>query len=126
LFLLAATDNVAYGGWAIAHPGGLFGLLGIIPSPDALLLWRVLGAVLVGQAWCLVAAARRPAHRGLALVALSGRALLGSLWLWLLGTDRVVLPRESLLALLAHEGVWLVVVAGAYGLGRRDRSPATP
>jgi hypothetical protein len=124
LLLLAALDSIAYGTWAVVLPAGLFGLLGTTPPADALLLWRLLGAVLVGQAWCLLAAARKAVDVGLVLVPLAGRALLGGVWLWLLFTDRIALPPAPLWALFAHDAAWSMVVLIAAGLCRGIPGPA--
>jgi hypothetical protein len=104
--LLAAGDSLAEGIWAVAWPAGLFDLLGT--APPQILLWRTLGVFLLAQVPCLVFAAVRPLeYRSLILVPLIGRTLLAGVWLWLLGTDRISLPRTPLFILLAHDAVWL-------------------
>jgi hypothetical protein len=118
--ILAAGDSLAYGGWIIARPAGLFELFGLAPGTklrpegffgpveDRRLLWTCLGVALLFQGFCLLAAAVQSARfRSLLFVPLLGRGLLVGLWVWLLASDRLLLPREPLLALLAHDAVWL-------------------
>ena len=137
LLWAAALDSLLFGLWAVLRPAGLFGLLGVplpddafylwqvhvgvlsrktMSSPqisDAFLLWQLLGVLLLAHLVFLLLAALRPAARGgLALAPLLGRALLAGLWLWLLGTDRVSLPRAPLAGLLAHD----VLVLAALGV----------
>jgi hypothetical protein len=126
LLVLAALDTAALGGWAAARPGGLFALLGTDANADALLLWRLLGVLLLGQAGCLVWAARRPADGGVVLVPLSGRLLLCGVWLWLLGSDRVSMPVGPLWGLFAHDAAWAVVLLGVLVTGREVRDEASP
>jgi hypothetical protein len=104
----AAVDAVAAGGWLAARPGDLLALLHLAPHSDALLLGHVLGVLWLGHALALIRAAARPAdHGGLVLLPLLGRLLALGLWLWLLGTERVQVPRLPLFALIAHDAVWL-------------------
>ncbi len=126
LLLLAAADSFAAGAWAVVRPDGLFALLQYAASEDALFLWRVLGALFVGQGLCLVAAVWRPADcGGLVLVPLAGRLLLCGIWLWLLGTPRVHLPPEPLRGLLLHDAAWLAVLLGLlWALRPRRGRPA--
>jgi hypothetical protein len=113
LLLLAAADALAAGGWAVLWPAGLFALLQTAPTHDSLLCWRVLGALTLGHVPCLVLGAARPAvYGGLLLVPLFGRALQAGVWLWLLGSERLPLPRRPLGLLLAHDLFWLAALAG--------------
>jgi hypothetical protein len=90
-----------------------------------LLLWRVLGALALGQALCLGAAGVGPDRwAGLVTVPLFGRFLQAGVWLWLLGADRVSLPRRPLALLLAHDAFWLAAFAvylAVWALGRGQR-----
>jgi hypothetical protein len=138
LLWAAALDSLLFGLWAVLRPADLFGLLGVrlpddplslwqvhvgalsrqaMSSPrvsDAYLLWQLLGLLLLLHFVFLLLAALRPAARGgLALAPLLGRALLAGLWLWLLGTDRVSLPRAPLVVLLAHDAFVTAVLTGA-------------
>jgi hypothetical protein len=123
LLLLAAADALAAGAWAVLWPAGLFDLLETAPSPDSLLCWRVLGAFTLGHVPCLALGAARPAVcGGLLLVPVFGRALEAGVWLWLLGSERILLPRRPLGLLLAHDLFWLAALAGvllAWRGGRR-------
>jgi hypothetical protein len=111
LFVLAALDSFAWGGWAALRPADLFAWLQTTPPHD-LLLWRLLGALTIMQGVFLVAAAARPESLGpLVLVPLVGRLLAAVTWLWLLGTDRVHLPAAPLLALAVHDGLWVPLFA---------------
>jgi hypothetical protein len=137
LLWAAALDSFLFGLWAVLRPADLFRLLDVrlpddpfylwqvhvgvlsrktMSSPrvsDAFLLWQLLGVLLLAHLVFLLLAALRPAARGgLALAPLLGRALLAGLWLWLLGTDRVSLPRAPLAGLLAHD----VLVLAALGV----------
>ena len=137
LLWAAALDSLLFGLWAVLRPADLFRLLDVrlpddpfylwqvhvgvlsrktMSSPrvsDAFLLWQLLGVLLLAHLVFLLLAALRPAARGgLALAPLLGRALLAGLWLWLLGTDRVSLPRAPLAGLLAHD----VLVLAALGV----------
>jgi hypothetical protein len=124
--LLAALDTAVAALWVLLRPADLLAFLGAPPTHDALLLARALAALLLaGQAPCLVLAAARPdTAGGLALVPLAGRAQLAGVWLWLLGTDRVVLPARPLGVLLAHDGLGLAVLGlflVARSAGRPER-----
>ncbi len=124
LLVLATLDNAAFGIWAIAIPAGLFDWLGLSPSADALLLWRLMGVVLLLGAGCLLAAARSSRNAGLMWVPLTARILLSGIWLWLLGTQRVAALRGPLGALLVHDGTWLGLVLSSRVL-ERDRPEKT-
>jgi hypothetical protein len=135
--ILAAGDSFAYGSWIIARPAGLFEQFGLAPGaklrPEGLfgpvedrrLLWTCLGVALLFQGFCLLASAVRPARfRALLFVPLLGRGLLTGLWLWLLASDRLLLPREPLLGLLAHDASWLPGLVVCLTLkGRKDCVP---
>jgi hypothetical protein len=108
LLYLAAVDSAVAGGWLLARPGDLLDLLRLPLLSDAILLERVLGALWLGHAVCLVLAAVRPGVRGeLVLLPLLGRTLAVGLWFWLLGTERVQVPVQPLLVLLGHDMIWL-------------------
>jgi hypothetical protein len=119
LLVVAALDSLLAGVWALAYPAGLFALLGMTPPRDAF-LWQVLGGLSLAHALCLALAAWRPGdYAGLVLVPLIGRALQCGLWLWLLGTDRVLLPAGPLTGLLVHDAVWLPLFAAFLFAARR-------
>ena len=150
LLLVAALDSLLFGLWAVLRPADLFRLLGV-PLPDdayyfwqvhvgvlsreamrsprvsdAFLLWQLLGLLLLVHFVFLLSAALRPGSRGgLALAPLLGRALQAGLWLWLLGTDRVSLPRAPLAALLAHDGIVTAALAGPLFLAQRGNPSPT-
>jgi hypothetical protein len=118
---LAAVDAAAAGGWLAARPGDLLALLGLPTSDDALLLGRLLGLLWLGHAPALVlAAVRRARYGGLVWLPLLGRVLAVGLWLWLLGTDRVQVPRLPLVGLIAHDAVWLPGLLGFLWSVRRE------
>jgi hypothetical protein len=95
---------------------------------DRQLLWRALGAALLFQGLCLFAAAVRPVpFRSVLYVPLFGRGLLVGLWLWLLASDRLVLPRGPLLVMLAHDALWLPgLIACLLASERREATPLSP
>ncbi len=113
LILLAALDSAVVGVWAVARPADLFTLFQQPPNDDCLLLGHLLGVLYVCHALFLVLAAWRPAAFGsLVLVPLLGRLGLFGVWLWLLASGRMPTASNALLALLAHDAVWLPVFAG--------------
>jgi hypothetical protein len=144
LLVAAAADSLLFGLWAVLRPADLFRLLDVplpadayylwqvhlgvlsrqaMSSPrvsDAFLLWQLLGVLLLVPFLFLLLAALRG---GLVLAPLLGRALLAGLWLWLLATDRVSLPRPPLAGLLAHDVLTLAALAGFLFLARRKGSP---
>jgi hypothetical protein len=120
---LAGLDSLLAGAWAVVRPGDLFALLGQTPPRDAF-LWQVLGGISLGHAACLLLAARRPGeYSGLVLIPLVGRVLGSGIWLWLLGTDRVVLPSYPLMGLLIHDAIWVPGFAAFLFVAPR-RAPA--
>lgn len=124
VLLLAALDRLLFAAWALVRPGDLFGLLQLPPPRDAF-LWPALGFLALGNVACLVLAARRWREwGGLVLVPLIGQFLEAGLWLWLLGTDRLVLPSRPLLILFAHDAVWLPVFAAFLVVWRRSGGSA--
>jgi hypothetical protein len=123
LWALAATDLLACGFWLALRPGDLFGLLEMSPLPDGVFLARLLGGVLVGEGLFLVLAMAMPGWRSLAWVALWGRVLEVGMGLFLLGTDRVVLPRPALVGLVGHAVVGLALVgAGLWSIRRASKA----
>jgi hypothetical protein len=99
---------------------------GILPPRDAG-LWQLLAFLSLAQAGFLALAAWRPRGLGgLVAVPLIGHALGAALWLWALGTTytflegRVPFPeRGPLLALAAHEAVWVPLLLAFLFVWRR-------
>ncbi len=122
LLLLAALDGAATSAIALASPSILFHFLQIAPNDDGLLLCRLLGFLYLVQAFFLVQVVRQPAiYGGLTLAPLIGRTLSCGVWLWLLGSTRTTADHAALLALLAHDAVWLPIFGGALGLSLWNR-----
>jgi hypothetical protein len=102
---LAALDSVASGGWVMLQPNQFFDWLHLDVPGDAFLL-PALGGLLFLHGICLIAAVVRPAvWGGFVWLPLLGRLLNGSVWLWLLGAERIA--AQAALLLLAHEALWL-------------------
>ena len=137
VLVLAALDALACGLlWGI-RPGDLFERLAMkeprndtwawqlrvprgdppdfIPAPRDAGLWHLLAFFWLAHAVFLALAAWRPRSLGgLAVVPLIGHALGAALWLWALGAAYTFAPerfpfaaRGPLLALAAHNAVWL-------------------
>lgn len=133
LLALAAMDGAVQGDWALLRPADLFTLLRYPANDDGLLLCRALGLLLLANAVFLAAAAFRPAaYGGLTIAALSGRALLAGVWLWLLGSGRMPASGALLWRLFAHDAIWgalltaFLVVRRAGGPSPAPAPPATP
>jgi hypothetical protein len=108
LLLLAAFDSLVAGTWAMLAPDAFFAWLQLPPTHDGRLVCRVLAALILTHAPCLVLAALRPLRWvGLVVVPLVGRALLAGVWLWLLNSDRTHPAPSVLRWLLVHDAVWL-------------------
>jgi hypothetical protein len=120
LWALAATDLLVCGLWLALRPGDLFGLLGMSPIPDGVFLARLFGGVLAGEGLCLVLAMSRPGWRSLAWPALWGRVLEVGMGLFLLGTDRVALPRSVLAGFVGDAAVGLALVGAGVVASLRD------
>ena len=137
ILILATLDALLWGLYWGRWPGTLFDRLGMkprndawawqlfvprgeapdgIPAPRDAGLWHALAFFSLAHAGFLALAAWRPrCLGGLAAVPLIGHALGAALWLWALGAaytfppDRVPFPeRGPLLALAAHDAVWLL------------------
>jgi hypothetical protein len=113
---LAAIDCGAAAVWLLARPADLLHFLGTAPVPDALLLLRLFGALLLGQGACLALAVR--SSNELVLLPLLGRALQVGLELWLLASERAELASGPLRLLLAHDGLVLLALLAVLALRR--------
>jgi hypothetical protein len=114
---LAALDCCATALWLLACPAGLLHFLGTASTADALLLLRLLGALLLAQAACLALAVRY--SKELMLLPLLSRALQVGLELWLLASARAALSPGPLGLLLGHDVVWLLALLMVLA-GRRN------
>lgn len=124
LLALAALDRLLTCGWMLLLPAGVFALLHLEPAPDALLLWRGLGVLTLGQGMCLVVAAVWPRSCGaLAWVPLLGQLLEAGLWLWLLGSTRIQPAPAALALLLGHDVLGVLILA--VFLARGGNPPAS-
>jgi hypothetical protein len=113
LLFFAALDSAAMGALALIYPAVLFHFLRFPANDDGLFLCRLLGVLFLAHAPFLVLAAYRPrVYGGLTLGPLFGRMLSCGVWLWLLGSGRTPADHAALLALLAHDAVWLPIFVG--------------
>jgi hypothetical protein len=117
LFGLLTADALAQAGVACFGAGQLLEWLQVpeLPAgtpPDRLLLVRLLGALALVHGGVSVILLVAPQRAGsVAVVPLLGRLLGVGTWLFLLGTDRLVLPRAGLWILLARDAVWVPPLA---------------
>jgi hypothetical protein len=130
LFLLAALDRAGWGLWALLLPDGLFTLLRWpeAPTPDQLLLWRVLGGLALVHALFFVILLCWPeACAPVAVVPMIGLMLGTGVWLWVGASERLVLPwRAAPLLPGAHDVIWLLPLAWFLAAWQRWRRGVPP